>query len=262
MAKNVDPKAKEKRQKVILAVGGVILLGLLGFQLPRTLKMLHPQTTTTSASSSATITQSPGASSLAPPSLDGGGGGVTTTGASGDVSDPLAKVTPASGQLVRFAAPRFKGHDPFVQQVDEGQGVGPNGGASTTTTTTTGSRSGSSGSGSGSASSDGGSTSTAPVVPPPSTSGGGSTAPSGAKVTVATISVNGVAEKVRVGATFPKADPVFQLVSLASTSAKIAIAGGSYTSGQQTVTLMKGTQLTLMNTANGRQYVLRLLAAE
>jgi hypothetical protein len=67
---------------------------------------------------------------------------------------------------------------------------------------------------------------------------------------------------VRGGATFPKADPVFQLVSLTSTSAKIAIAGGSYTGGQQAVTLTKGTQLTLMNTANGRQYVLRLLATE
>jgi uncharacterized membrane protein YadS len=39
--KKHDPQAKAKRQKIIVAVGGVILLGLLAFQLPRTLKLLH-----------------------------------------------------------------------------------------------------------------------------------------------------------------------------------------------------------------------------
>ena len=42
MAKKIDPKAKAKRQKIFAAIGGVILLGLLAFQVPRTMKMLHP----------------------------------------------------------------------------------------------------------------------------------------------------------------------------------------------------------------------------
>ena len=37
-----DPKAKSKKQKIILAVGGVILLGLLAFQLPKLMKGSPP----------------------------------------------------------------------------------------------------------------------------------------------------------------------------------------------------------------------------
>ena len=35
-------KAKQKKQKIILAVLGVVFLGVLGFQGPRTWKQLHP----------------------------------------------------------------------------------------------------------------------------------------------------------------------------------------------------------------------------
>jgi len=54
---------------------------------------------------------------------------------------------------------------------------------------------------------------------------------------------------------------VFSLVSLNESSAKIGIAGGSYESGAATVTLTKGKTVTLMNTADGSRYVLRLVAA-
>jgi hypothetical protein len=70
--------------------------------------------------------------------------------------------------------------------------------------------------------------------------------------------VNGEAGKVAVGATFPASDPVFRLVSLTRTTAKIAIAGGSLSSGDGTVTLTKGKKLTLMNTADGTRYELVL----
>lgn len=244
MAKKPDLKAKEKRQKIIAAVGGVILLGVLGFQLPRTLKLM--QGGSTGASSTPTTVAQSGGTSLAPPSLGGSVSAGVTTRSSGAVSDPNAKAVPSSGQLVRFGAPRFTGHDPFVQQVNQGQGTGSG-----------------SGTGAGSGTSGSGTSTSGSVLPSPPASGSGTTSgSSNAHLTVATISVDGVAEKVRRRSTFPKADPVFQLVSLSATSARIAIAGGSYSTGQQTVTLVKGTQLTLMNTANGRQYVLRLLAAE
>jgi hypothetical protein len=53
---------------------------------------------------------------------------------------------------------------------------------------------------------------------------------------------------------------VFTLVSLTQRAAKIGIAGGSYENGAATVTLAKGKTVTLMNTADGTRYVLRLVA--
>ena len=100
-------------------------------------------------------------------------------------------------------------------------------------------------------------TPTARVVTPstPSTS-----SVSFASRTTATISVNGVVGLVKVGAGFPQTQPIFQLVSLTRTSAKITIAGGTLEGGAPTVTLTKGKQLTLMNTADGSRYALKLLA--
>ena len=80
--KKHDPKAKAKRQKVIAAVGGVLLLALLAFQVPRTLKMMHPQDQSAQSSSPSTTTSTiSGTPALAPPSLDGSTG--ATSGASG-----------------------------------------------------------------------------------------------------------------------------------------------------------------------------------
>ena len=43
MAKRLDPKAKAKRDKVIAGVGGVLLLGVLAFAIPMTMKQLKSQ---------------------------------------------------------------------------------------------------------------------------------------------------------------------------------------------------------------------------
>ena len=57
MAKKVlDAKAKAKRQKIYAGVGGVILLAVLAFQVPRTLKMLHPASASSSSSAPAPAT--------------------------------------------------------------------------------------------------------------------------------------------------------------------------------------------------------------
>ena len=53
---------------------------------------------------------------------------------------------------------------------------------------------------------------------------------------------------------------IFKLVSLTKNGAKIAIAGGSLDNGAPTVTLTKGKPVTLMNTADGTRYVLRLVS--
>jgi hypothetical protein len=250
MAKKVDPKAKAKKQKMIAIVGGVLLLGLMAFQVPRTMKMLNakppPQPVPVAAptavpTSDPSILPTPGtAVGAATPAPSGGGTGSL-------ISSDIAPA-PQAGQLIAFG--RFSSKDPFKQQVDpdalQTGGTGDSGG--------TGSTPGSSPSTPGSqpATGGGGGGVVQPTVP------GGSTpsAPAGSAV----ISVNGTEEKVAVKADFPKDQPVFTLVSLTGGVAKVAIAGGAFASGAPTVTLKKGTAVTLVNTADGSRYELKLVS--
>jgi len=75
-----------------------------------------------------------------------------------------------------------------------------------------------------------------------------------------TLSVNGVAEPVAVKGLFPAADPIFRLAALGATSVQIAVAGAGAAPGDQTVTLSQGRSLTLLDTASGARYELRLVA--
>jgi hypothetical protein len=249
MAKKIDPKAKAKKQKIIAAIGGVLLLGLLAFQVPRTLKMMHPPNaneSASSASSSSATTTAP----IAAPSLSGGNATAASASVGGDgLSDPDAVPLPESGQLLAFG--RFRTKDPFVQQLRLDCA------------------SGDCASGSTSSSQAKGGASTPPASKPKPAAGSSSpsspvkmaTAPAAtAAPSSAVISVNGAAQTVQVGGTFPTPDPAFKLVSLSKQSAKIGIAGGSLQNGKATVTLKKGKPLTLMNTADGTRYVLRLVS--
>jgi hypothetical protein len=76
----------------------------------------------------------------------------------------------------------------------------------------------------------------------------------------ARISINGRVQIVRVGASFPSANPLFKLVSVKNGVARIGIASGSYSSGARTVSLGAGRSLTLVDTADGVRYQLRLLS--
>jgi len=257
--KKNDPKAKAKRQKVFLAVGGVFLLALLAFQVPRTMKMMKSQTASTSSSTPpATTTTAAGSTPLAPPTLDGSStaagtgassgasaAGSTSTTADG-VSDPSNPLPPNAGQLVSFS--KFKSKDPFHQQITD------------CGTVSTGAAATACASGSAPASPKPGSTTTPVSSNAPPTLIGREAKPVSRKATKVTISVNGVASTVAVGSSFPAGAPVFTLVSLASTAAKIGIVGGSYENGAATVTLKKGQAVTLLNTASGRRYILRLVS--
>jgi len=250
MAKKIDPKAKAKRQKIYAGVGGVILLAVLAFQVPRTLKMLHPQNVTTASTAPAT-TPAPGATPISAPSLSGGNASASTAAAApgGDgISDPDAIPPPESGQLLAFGL--FRSKDPFVQQ------LGANG-----TTGSAGAVPGSAGSG--------GSAATSAPTGAAMTGSGGSVPKSQAAAvhsqptaaaTSAVISVNGAPETVKAGGTFPTSNPYFKLVSVTKQGAKISIAGGSLENGAPTITLTKNKPLTLMNTADGTRYVLRLVS--
>src|ERR687888_1541362 len=197
MAKKFDPKAKAKRQKMIAAVGGVLLLGLLAFQVPRTMKMLHQQNANAASADTTTTSTTPTTTGpIAPPSL--GGGNATASSASNvssdGVNDPDVVPAPQSGQLLAFS--RFRTKDPFSQQLDfncGGEDSSGCGGSATTTTT--------------------------PKPGKPKTGGGGvtvspaptkTTTPSSktsTKPTSAVISVNGISETVKVGASFPASSP-------------------------------------------------------
>ncbi|MEP6909982.1 MAG: hypothetical protein ABI896_06060 [Actinomycetota bacterium] len=225
MAKKFDAKAKAKRQKIIAAVGGVILLAVLAYEVPSLMKTMNkkpPVASTAPAPPPAAVV--PGAAPVVP-------GTPVSAPATGALSDSDLAPQAAAGQLLSFD--RFPGKDPFKQQANTVKSKAPPSGAADVTPTPP------------------------PPPPPPPPASGGSPSP---KQGTATISVNGTSERVSTGASFPAADPVFKLVSLTSTTAKIAIAGGSLSTGSGTVTLTKGKKVTLMNTADGTRYELKLIS--
>jgi hypothetical protein len=238
MAKNKAEslKAKQKKQKIVAAVLGVVMLGLVAFQFPKVMKHLNQKPPVSTAATSTTPAGTP---SLAAPTLGGSeqpaaaatsGSGALT---SGDVPPPAT-----DGQLASFS--RFASKDPFAQQLsDDATATGGGGGSGSSSGGSSPSFGGSSGSGS---------------------SGVQSPGPGSA-----VISVNGTLMSVAVGTDFPQptssnpsAQPLFHLISLTAHSAKISIVAGSYSNGAAAATLYVNKPLTLMNTADGTKYRLIL----
>src|SRR5439155_9534311 len=226
MAKKVDPlKAKQKKQKIIAGVLGVLFLGLLAFQVPRVMKQLHPSAPPPRASTT-TAAPASGTPSLAAPTLQGASQAPTTPGSTSLAS---GSTTVQDGQLASFS--RFASKDPFSQQLKE-----PSDGSSSSSNPSSSSSSGD-----------------IPAIP------GNSPAPGSA-----VISVNGTLFDVVVGNDFPQSktdptvEPLFHLVSATAHTVRISIAGGSYADGASTVTLKENKPVTLMNTADGTRYKLIL----
>jgi hypothetical protein len=99
--KKHDPQAKAKRQKIIVAVGGVILLGLLAFQLPRTLKLLHQ-----SKRDRLGLPAGAGSDDAGRHAVGGASAATSGTAAATSVdglTDPGTAVAPQSGQLLAFS---------------------------------------------------------------------------------------------------------------------------------------------------------------
>jgi len=239
MATKPDLKAqKERKQKIILAVAGVLLVGVLAMQLPKMLK----HSSSTSAAPASTVTTpdatTPAAAATPAPSSPSAPVNVSASKSSaqlaGVVLSPATTPKAGEGQLWSFS--RFKAKDPFVPQVRDGNGSSgtttasnPSGG----TTTSTGGTTGTTG------------------------SPGGSTAPA-APLAYATLLVNGRPQQLTLKQQFPKADPIFVLVKLVGENARIGVAGGSFTAGN-TVLIKLGKKVTLMNTTTGQRYVVRLV---
>jgi hypothetical protein len=226
--------AKDKRAKRLAIGGGVVLALLLAWEVPHYLgghKSAAPASTTTSTS---TIPGSTVPTSTLP-----------TTSATGlppttsSTRLPNSDVTPRASRSQLFSFDHFASKNPFAQQA-----VVP------TTSPTSGTPTGSS--------------SNAPTGSPPTGGGNYTTASSVrtlARTGSVTISVNGTTQTVRVGQSFPSANPLFKLVSVAHGVARIGIANGSYSSGAHTVSLTNGHSLTLVDTTDGARYVVRLIAS-
>ena len=215
--------ARERKQKMFVAIGGLVLLLLMAIQLPRLLGG-----SSSAAPASETTVENPSSpddpgSIQAPISLPGSDG------------------TPTASKLRSFTV--FSKKDPFVQQVetDPGTGTGTTGGAAGGSTGTTG---------------EAGQPKGEPVPSQGFTVGG---APSAA---VTVISVNGGRQALVPGTAFPSRDPVFVLVAEQpeARSVVIAVAGGAYANGAKTTKLRVGRALVLVNTATGAKYRLKLVA--
>jgi hypothetical protein len=232
-------KAKAEKQKKI-AIGLVVVLVLAGGYAVKTMMGLNSASsgskpvaadTTGATAAPAPATTTPAALPAAPTlsaALPTDTTATPSTGSSQLIDSVQASA--GAGQLKSFSL--FESKDPF-------NAGGPSSAA-------TGTKSGGS---------SGGSTTTSkPPKTPPAPPAAPTPAP-----TSAVISVNGTSESVSTGANFPAAAPVFQLVALTATTAKVAVAGGSYASGNATLTLKVNTPVTLVNTADGTRYTLTLL---
>ena len=224
--------AKAKKQKIILIVGGVLLLAVAALQGPKLMK--HGGSAAApapAAAPSATGTPVPAAVTAAPVKGSAVVAGVALPRA--------AAVKVETSQLASFTL--FEVKDPFVQKVGAESAADATAPSADQGAGSTGTNTSSSPDSTGSAPAG---TGTAPAAPAP--------------IIYATIDFNSKPQQVEVKGTFPTPEPLFVVRSLTKKQAKISVAGGSFDGGQP-VTLKLGKKVTLVNTATGVRYVLKLV---
>ena len=255
MAKRVDPlMAKKAKQKKLVIILSVLLVGVVAFQGPKMLKMMKGPQAAPAAAAAAPAAPTAGAPA-ADPTAAAAAPAQKAVLADSDVA-PNAE----NGQLVSVES--FSTKDPFAQQLtvtepnDNAAPAAADASAGATPAATTPSASGAPtgtfdppGSNPQDQDPNAPPVSTTPAVEQPATAA------------ETTISINGSTESVATKGSFPADDPTFILESLAADgkSAQISVAGGSYSDGKQTIKLQIGKKLTLQNTSDGSRYELELL---
>jgi hypothetical protein len=227
-AKNtVDVKAaKEAKQKKLLIVLGVVLLGLMAFQLPKLMGGSEP-----AAAPATTVPVAGDPATVATPST----GAVSPTTGAADLAVAAKGARPKAGESQLASFTLFEAKDPFVQKIVEQTDTGkPASGAD-------------SGKGTGTS---------AGAAAGGITVGGGSTP--AVVYEFATLSVNGEPEAVTLKSEFPVDDPMFVIAAVGKSQVKVGIAGGKLTNGKL-ATIKLGKSLTLVNDATGARYVIQLL---
>jgi len=229
-------KAKKQKRLAIILCG--VLALILVYEVPHTMKLMHPAAKAPVVETSASAPAAPNPVSTTQSPANGPPAASPAPSPSTPAQSIISFVQPQAdpGQLTEFA--NFASKDPFIQSV---QKTGGSPAASSTTKSSAGStkKSGT------------GTPPKTPPAPPPS---------------AAVISVNGELMNVQVGSDFPTAGvifsqvgaPLFHLLSLTQKTAKVTIAGGSYANGASALTLTVGQPVTLQNTADGTRYTLLL----
>jgi len=217
--------ARERKQKIFVVVGGLFLVAMLAFQLPKLLggSSSPEAAATTTATEPGQVSPISSAQAVANQA-----NGVITPAGGG--SSPVARTT----KLTSFGL--FRPKDPFVQQVktemptEAAPSDAPGKGAAAE----------------------------AKGEKPTKFSTGGAAKPQSATIVV----VNGVRQVLEPGMKFPSSDPLFVLVAEkpGSKSVVVGIAGGAYSGGGKTTTLRIGKPLTLVNTATGARYRISLVS--
>jgi hypothetical protein len=220
---------KEARQKKMLIALAPVLLALLAWQGPATLKAFS------------------GGSKPAEPAAQQPAEGETPADPTGGAPSTAAPAPPAAqpvavgladtdtvdasgpGQLVSFS--RFTGKDPFFQQVTAKEPVA--GSAPPPSVTP----------------SPGGGTTTTPTTP---------TTP--AAPTSAVLDVNGKKQTVALKGTFPQSDPIFRLAKVSNTRIEIGLVSGSFTNGVKTIEVRRGRTVTLVSQPDGVRYVITFVS--
>jgi len=238
MARVTNAKAKEKKQKIILGVAGVLLLGLVAIQGPKFMKLVKgssPAATATTTASSTTSSTTAVVSTSAHSSLAAS-------------SDKLSSLR------------LFRAKDPFAPLVSDTAAAAP---APTSTPAP--------------APAPAPTPAPAPAPTPapvvtlsPATASGplfGTVAPvsKGSKsksLPTARIVLNGKPAQIALGKTFPASKPVFRLAGVLPGSISIALADGSLADGSSALKLRNGQSTTLMNTADRHRYTIKLVATK
>jgi len=236
MARATNAKAKEKKQKIILGVAGVLLLGLVAIQGPKFMKLVKgssPAATATTTASSTTSSTTAVVSTSAHSSLAAS-------------SDKLSSLR------------LFRAKDPFAPLVSDTAAAAP---APARTPAP--------------APAPTPAPAPAPTPAPvvtlsPATASGplfGTVAPvsKGSKsksLPTARIVLNGKPAQIALGKTFPASKPVFRLAGVLPGSISIALADGSLADGSSALKLRNGQSTTLMNTADRHRYTIKLVATK
>jgi len=250
---NQKAAAKAKKQKIILIGGLVLLLALGALQGPKLLKKSGGQATpATSTDVGQPVSETPAVGTTpaaSTPTVVVAGKKVGTV--AGVPLTAGASVTPAANQLVSFTL--FESKDPFVPGEDSSTELTPEQAASDAYYNQHGEAppQGSTGDAAAGQGSTGTGTATTPAGapaqpgPPP-------------KPIYATIDFDGKLQQLTLKDKFPADQPLFVLRSLKKKTAKIAVAGGSF-DDSETFTLKLNKKVTLVNTATGVRYVLKLV---
>ena len=224
-------EAKDRRAKRLAIGGAVLLVALLAFEMPKVLKGHHgDSSSSTPPAATTTGTPSYGASTTPTSTPVGSASVLPATSTKLTTSD----LSPRRSKSELYSFNQFAGKDPFVQQVSAAD--------------ITSSPSGDSGA-------------SGVITAGPAPSAQTTSARMLARTGAVTLQVNGKTQTVRIGGSFPSSNPLFKLVSASHGLVRIGIASGSYQSGAQTVSLVPGRTMTLIDTADGVRYRIRLLSA-